>query len=112
MVFNGGIYTQHVIDHDMTFTPANIAPEHETALSLSQFADHERDALTQKLRTDLDAQFAQAFCSTASSEPESAAHCAYLDPNRMPDWAHQRLREVFGDDEPLVAKLLVRPAYP
>lgn len=103
---------QKALDHDVDFAPAGIAPVHQHLMTLPEFVTREQGRLADQLRSQLDEQYAAKFCTLRAFTPEDAAACAYLDAGRLSGAGHTALAGIFGREEPLVDKLLVRPGKP
>jgi hypothetical protein len=103
---------QHGVEQPMTNAEAQVQTEHKPLMTHPDFVVHEEARLAGQLRSQLDDQYARWFCVRASFTPEQAASCAYLDPARLSPAAHTALRALFGDEEPVASKLLVRRPTP
>lgn len=101
-------FTKSGIDHDVTFTPASIVPQRANLPSHADFATAEHARLRAQLVRTLDERYAKLYCTAAHYSREAAAACAYRDAAHTPPPVRAALRASFGDDEPLLAPLLVR----
>jgi hypothetical protein len=98
---------RHGYEHDVTFEPAGVAPERSGVLSRAQFFVDERNAALRQVVATLNGRWKELHCATFDTL-DGAASCAYLDAKGAPAAAHARIAQTFGDEEPLLAPLLVR----
>lgn len=101
-------FDQHGYDHDVTFAPAGVSPSRADLPTRVGFVASERKSLAQLVVNALDARWREQRCTNPPSSLDSAAACAYLDAKGAPASVHAMLAQTFGDDEPLLARLLVR----
>jgi hypothetical protein len=100
--------TSSGIEHDVTFAPAGVHPEHADLVGRDLYIRTEEDVLRTRFVRALDDSFRRVHCSASSYTLEEAAACAYLDPRGAPPAVRAALREELGDEEPLVVQLLAR----
>jgi hypothetical protein len=99
-------HTVHGVDHDVTFTPAGVFPQHVDVPTPDEFAASEHDRLARELFAQLQARYAQVYCGAASYTLEEASACAYLDAAHAPAPARAELHARFGADEEVLGSLL------
>ncbi len=94
--------------HDVSFAAAGVAPERATLPTREGFFSQEEVRLDAQLAAALDARYREIYCAAPRYSIDEAAACAYAGAKNAPAGVHTALRERFGDDEELVAALLVR----
>jgi hypothetical protein len=102
-------FTQTGDQHETTFVPSGVIPQHPVFLSDAEWLERASSALPEVVERAARDAWLSHFCavSAPSEAPlaHAAARCAYGAPGRTPAWADGALRTLLNDDFAQLARL-------